>query len=80
MVSCEITMVKSTKSQRLREKMRTDIKYSKQSTLGDAPEKHKIQPAKPAAPKPPKKIEIAEVNTATLEDELVLKISFRLLP
>ncbi len=73
-------MVKSTKSQRLREKMRTAVKYSNQSTLDDTPETHKPQPAKPATPKPPKKIEIAEVNTSTRENELVLKIAFRLLP
>lgn len=73
-------MVRSTKSQRLREKMRTDIRYSKQTTLGDTPEMHKVQPAKQAAPKPPKRIEVTDVNTSTREDELVLKVAFRLLP
>ncbi|MCW4046657.1 MAG: hypothetical protein NWE99_03720 [Candidatus Bathyarchaeota archaeon] len=73
-------MVKPTKSQRLREKIRTDVKYSKQSTLGDLPKTHKVQPTNPVAPKPPKKIEITEVNTSTREDELVMEVAFRLLP
>ncbi len=73
-------MVRSTKSLRSRERMREDVKYSKQATLSDKPETRKVQPAKPAAPKPPKKIEITDVNTSLREDELVLKIAFRLLP
>jgi len=73
-------MVRSTKSKRLREKMRTEVKYSRQSTLGDMPETHKAQPAKPAASKPQKKIEITDVNTSTREDDLTLKVAFRLLP
>jgi hypothetical protein len=60
--------------------MRTDVKYSRQATLGDTPETHKAQPAKPASPKSLKKIEITEVNTSTREDELVLKVTFKLVP
>ena len=71
---------KSTKTERLREEMRTDFKYSKQKTLCEMLETNKEQSAKPAAPKPPEKIEITDVNTSTREDELVLKVAFRLLP
>jgi hypothetical protein len=73
-------MVKSTKTERLREKIRMDIKYSKQKTLGDTPEMRKVQPTKPTAPKLQKKIEITEISTLTREDELVLKVTFRLQP
>jgi hypothetical protein len=73
-------MVKQTKSQRLREKIQTDIKYSKQTTLGNHPEAHKTEPAKAAAPEQKKQIEITEINTSIREDELVLKVVFRLLP
>lgn len=73
-------MVKSTKTQRLREKMREDIKYSKQTTLGTLPEIHGAEPAKAAVPEHKKQIEITEISTNTREDELVLKIGFKLLP
>jgi hypothetical protein len=75
-----ITMVKSTKTQRLREKMREDIKHSKQTTLGTIPEIHRAEPAKAAVPEQKKQIEIIEISTNTREDELVLKIGFKLLP
>jgi hypothetical protein len=78
--SCEITMVKSTKTQRIREKMRADIKHSKQTTLGTLPEIYKAEPAKTAVPERKKQIEITEISTDTREDELIIKIGFRLLP
>lgn len=73
-------MVKSTKSQRMREKIRADIKRSKQTTLGNMLEANKTEPAITAAPGQKKQIEIAEIDTSTREDELVLKVGFRLLP
>ena len=73
-------MVKSTKSQRRREKMQNEIKRSKQSTLINYPESHKTKPAKETAPKPKKQIEITHMTSSTWEDELVLKVAFRLLP
>jgi hypothetical protein len=73
-------MVRSTKTQRLREKIRADVKHSKQTTLGTRPELHRTQPAKAAVPEQKKQIEITDISTTTREDELVLKIGFRLLP
>jgi hypothetical protein len=73
-------MVKSTKTQRLREKIRADVKHSKQTTLDTQPEPHKTEPAKAVVPEQKKQIEITEISTTTREDELVLKVGFRLLP
>jgi len=73
-------MVKPTKTQRIREKIRADVKYSKQTTLENQPEAHKTEPAKKTAPTQQKQIEITQINTTTREDELVLEIGFRLLP
>jgi hypothetical protein len=73
-------MVRSTKTQRLREKTREDIKHSKQTTLGTLPEIYRAEPAKAAVPEQKKQIKITEINTNTREDELVLKIGFKLLP
>lgn len=73
-------MVRSTKTERLREKMRADIRRSKQSTLDNLPEARKAEPAKPSVPEQKKQIEITEISTNTREDELVLKIGFKLLP
>jgi len=72
-------MGKSTKTQHLREKMRTAAKQSKQQTLDnlqDAPQK----PDKAAESDQEKHIVITEIGTQTKEDELALKIAFRLLP
>jgi hypothetical protein len=80
MLRCETTMAKQTKSQLLREKMRSDIKYSKQTTLDNQPEAHKAELVKAVAPKQKKQIEIIGINTSTREDELVLKVGFRLIP
>jgi hypothetical protein len=73
-------MVKSTKTQRLREKMHADAKHSKQATLDTLTEPHKPEPAKAVLPEQKKQIEITEISIATRDDELVLKIAFRLLP
>jgi len=73
-------MVKSIKTQRLREKMRADVKHSKQTTLNTPPEPPRAEPAKAAAPEQKKEIKITEVSATTRSDELVLKIGFRLLP
>jgi hypothetical protein len=73
-------MVKQTKSQRLREKMQTDIKYSKQTTLGSLPETRNDVPSKTVVPELKKQIEITQITTSTREDELVLKGAFKLSP
>jgi hypothetical protein len=73
-------MVKSTKTQRLREKIRADVKNSKQATLDTRPEPQRARPAKAVVPEQKKQIEITEISTTTREDELVLKVGFRLLP
>jgi hypothetical protein len=73
-------MGKSTKTQRLREKIRADIKHQKQTTLGNPPETHNSEPAKAAPPQQKKQIEITSIDTSTREDELALKVAFKLLP
>ena len=73
-------MVKQTKSLRLREKMRSDIKYSKQTTLGSVQEASKNEAPKTTVPEQKKQIEITEITASTQEDELALKVGFRLLP
>ena len=74
-------MGKSAKILRLREKMRADIGHSKQTTLSNLPDTHKEEPARaPIAPKQKKQIEITEINASTREDELALKVAFKLLP
>jgi len=73
-------MVKSTKTQRLREKARAEIKYSKQTTLGNMPETHKMEPSKVSEHERKKQIEITQISTSTREDELAVKVGFRLLP
>ena len=69
-------MVKSTKSQRLKEKMRIDIKHSGQTTLGNLPEAHKTEPARAFVPEQKKQIEITQLSTSTREDELVFQVGF----
>jgi len=73
-------MVKQTKSQRLREKVRIEAKNSKQTTLGSLPEAHKTETKNVIVPEQKKQIEITEITTSTREDELSLKIAFRLVP
>jgi hypothetical protein len=60
--------------------MRSDVRYSKQSTLGNATELPKKDSAKSVLPELKKRIEIIEIVTSTREDELAFKIGFRLLP
>jgi hypothetical protein len=72
-------MNRASKKDRLREKTRVDIEQSKQTTFDKLPE----PPEKEAVKLPvqaQKQIEIVEVNTETKEDELKLKIWFRLHP
>jgi hypothetical protein len=73
-------MVKSTKTQRLEEKLHADAKHSKQATLDTPSEPHRARPTKAVVPEQKKQIEITEISTTTREDELVLKIGFRLSP
>jgi hypothetical protein len=73
-------MGKSTKTQHLREKMRAAAKQSKQrklDSLQDAPQK---EPPKADTSVPKRHIVITEIGTQTKEDELALRIAFRLLP
>ena len=73
-------MGKSTKTQHLREKMRAAAKQSKQQTLDslqDAPQK---EPDRAVDSDQKKHIVITEIGTQTKEDELALKVAFRLLP
>jgi len=72
-------MSKSIKTQRLREKMRAAVKQSKQATLDNLPETPK-KAAKAAVPEQKKQIEITEIGSVTKEDELALKIGFKLSP
>ncbi len=71
-------MAKLTKNQRLRDKARLDTKYSKQSTL-DSPAESKT-PSKPVLAEQQKRIEITEINATNIEDELELRVGFRLFP
>ena len=73
-------MVKQNKSRRLREKMRDDIMRSKQSTLGTFSATRTTEPSKPVAPEPKKQIEITDIGSSIAEDELILRIGFRLVP
>jgi hypothetical protein len=73
-------MVKSTKTDRLREKMRADIRRSKQSTLENLLKPQKAESTKSNEPKQKKQIEITETNTTTKEDELAFTVGFRLIP
>ena len=60
--------------------MRTDIKHSKQTTLGSSQEARKTEASKTPVPEQKKQIEITEITTSTREDELALNVGFRLLP
>jgi hypothetical protein len=78
--SCEIALVKSSKNQRLRDKVRTEVRYTKQTLLGSQAEGGKAKPTNAALPERKKQIEITDFCTSTREDELVLKVGFKLLP
>lgn len=73
-------MSKSAKTQRLREKMRAAVKQSKQSTLDNLPEAPKKESAKAVMHRQKKQIEITDIGSITKEDELDLKVEFKLLP
>lgn len=60
--------------------MQADIKHSKQTTLDTPPRPNKAELPKLAVPKQKKQIEITEISTDTREDELILKVAFKLLP
>jgi len=72
-------MNRSSKKDRLREKTRVDIEQSKQTTFNNLPQKPDKETIKPTLQNQ-KQIEIVEVNTETREDELKLKVWFRLHP
>jgi hypothetical protein len=76
----EIVMGKSTKTRRLREKMRAAAKQSKQTKLDSTPEVPRKEPVKVAKSTLKKQIIITEIGTVTKEDELILKVDFKLLP
>ena len=69
-------MVKLTKNQRLREAMRAATKHAKQTTLENLPKPHTHS----TEPKQKKHITITQIQTCAREDELALKVSFRLEP
>jgi hypothetical protein len=73
-------MGKPTKNQRLRQKTLSDISHSKQTTLNNLPETQNNTPTKLVVREQKKQIEITEINTSAREDELVLKVGFKLLP
>jgi hypothetical protein len=76
----ETSMGKSTKTQRLREKTRAAVKQSKQTTLDSLPKVPKKEYAKTVESEHKRQIIITEIDTVTKEDELALKVDFRLLP
>jgi hypothetical protein len=71
-------MVKSTKTQRLREKIKAEVKQAKQSTIDDISYQFNIQRGEETKPK--KAIIIDDVVTTIKENELLLKTEFKLLP
>ncbi len=71
-------MGKSTKSKRLREKRQVVVKQFKQTTLDSLPKMPKKECRVESAPE--KQIAITEISTLTREDELVLKVGFKLFP
>jgi hypothetical protein len=73
-------MGKSTKTQRLRDKMRAAVKQSKQTTLESLWELPQKESAKAVESEQKKQIIISEIDIVTKEDELALKVEFRLLP
>jgi hypothetical protein len=76
----ELTMVKSTKTQHLREKIRTASKKPGQTTLDSIREVPHKESDKAVNSEQKKQIVITGIGTATKEDELALKVDFRLLP
>jgi hypothetical protein len=73
-------MVKATKTQRLRERISTEVKHSKQTTLSKSIETYYAEPSKTISSSPKKQIEITEITSSIREDEMALKVAFKLLP
>jgi hypothetical protein len=73
-------MVKSMKTRHLREKMRADVKQSKQKTLDNLPVIPQKENAKTVESALKKQVVITELDAVTKEDELRLKVGFRLVP
>ena len=69
-------MGKATKTSRLREKTLAEIKHSKQTTFDNLP----TTKDNPSKPQNNKQIIILEIDNETKEDDLILKIAFRLVP
>lgn len=69
-------MGKTTKTGRLREKTLAEIKHSKQTTFDSLP----IAKENPSKPQNNKRIIISEISNETKEDDLELKVAFRLVP
>jgi hypothetical protein len=75
-----IAMSKSTKNQHLRDKMLAAVKQSKQTTLESLNALPPKESARAVASEQNKQIIITEIDTVTKEDELALKVEFRLFP
>lgn len=79
-------MGKSTRNQHLRERLRAAAKQTKQTTLGSFPNAPPKEPARADEAEQKKQIIkkkqiiITEIGTNIREDELALKVAFRLLP
>jgi hypothetical protein len=73
-------MKNSSKSQRLKKEIQADVTHSKQKTIGNFLESHLSEPTKEINVKHEKRIEITDIVTSAREDELVLKVSLRLMP
>jgi hypothetical protein len=63
-----------------KKKMPKKLKLPKQLTLGNLPKAPKKEPARTTAPIREKLIVITEIGTLTKEDELALKVGFKLFP
>ncbi len=73
-------MGRVTKSGRLRDRALVDVMHSKQATFDSLPARSNSVPAKVVEPEQKKQITIIELARIVREDELVLKVGFRLLP
>ncbi len=72
--------MKSSKNQRLRQRVSADVKHFKQATLDGTPQPSKEKHADAIDQAPKKTIEIVDVATCTREDELEFKVAFKLVP
>ena len=71
---------KPTKNQLLREKIEVSVKQSKQTTFDGFPESPRNESPSTLDSKTKKQIIITEIETVTKEDELALKVGFKLVP